>query len=133
MKSHAKINRVAMKRVFRVIAVFFLIYTGLDLTVPGVCSEESSVPGIVEVSASANPALSILSACIGPQTDLRQDQSPRTSLTDDDCFCCCTHVLPGNALAAIAAQQLKSAVSDPVSNSLLSPPLQSPFHPPRNI
>jgi hypothetical protein len=130
MKSHSKINGVARKRVFRVIAVLLLIYTGVDLTVPGVCSDEFSVFGIVDVSASVNgPAISTLAVSIGPQTDLRQDQSP---LTDDDCFCCSTHVLPGNTSATVVAQQLKPAVSDSVSNSLLSPPLQSPFHPPRN-
>jgi hypothetical protein len=131
MKSQPTISGGTRRRVFRVIAVLLLIYTGVDLTVPGVCSDEFSVPEIVDVSASVNgPAISTLAVSIGPQTDLRQDQSP---LTDDDCFCCSTHVLPGNTSATVVAHQLKSAVSDSVSNSLISPALQIPFHPPRNV
>ncbi len=133
MKSRPNINSVTRTRVFRVIAILFLVYSGLDLTVPGVCSEEFSVPGIVEALASVKgPDFLKSFACVRPQTDFPQDQSPRRSPPDDDCFCCCSHVLRGNALTIIATEQLESAGSVPISNSLLSPPLGSPFRPPRN-
>ena len=130
MKSHPKINGVTKKRVFRVLAVLFLVYTGFDLTVPGVCSEEFSVPGIVEVSTPVNGPSNSLDY-VTSHTQFPQDQPSKSLLTDDDCFCCCSHVLRGNAPTLIITERLECFVIKPFTNPLLSPPLASPFHPPR--
>ena len=133
MKSHPHTNRAIKRRPFRVIAILFLVYTGLDLTVPGVCSEEFSEPGIVAVSAVANSPASLNSLrSVDLQRDFPQDRSPWRSSQDDDCFCCCSHVLRGQVPTVIAAEELESCVSVPIHNPLLYPPLQSPFHPPRD-
>jgi hypothetical protein len=133
VESDSNINRLTKKRLFRVIAILFLVYTGLDLTVPGVCSEEFSEPGIVAVSGVANSCASLYSlSSADSQRDFPQDQSPSRSSQDDDCFCCCSHVLRGHAPAVIASEKAEHFVTLPIGTPLLSPPLASLFHPPRN-
>ena len=132
MKSSPRMNSLTKTRVLRVVAIFLLAYTGVDLTVPGVCSEEFSAPGIVEVSARVNDPSNSLDY-VTSQTEFPQDQSPKSPLTDDDCFCCCSHVLRGNAPTLVITERLECFVSTPFTNPVLSPPLGSLFHPPRNV
>lgn len=120
-------------RVFRVLAILFLVYTGLDITVPQLCCGEFSYPGIIQVSAASDlsdyaktfPAIDAAKNSSGDPTSGEQPQ-------DEDCFCCCTHVLPGRAIAVIATPELKAPFASLQKISLASPPLQSPYHPPRS-
>jgi len=111
----------------RAIAVLFLLYTGVEITVPQFCSEASGVLSISE-PASDSTNLSVIS----PTTDNSQKGLPSEQRSsDEDCFCCCAHVVSGRALAAIAISDLMPSFAVQGKIDLPSPPLQSPFHPPR--
>lgn len=134
MRSRWNMNSMMTGRVARVIAVFFLLYTGADLTVRQFCSDEFCVPRIVEASASADSRSSYtarLAVAAANTSDSRGNQPSEPPSLDEDCFCCCTHVLPGSALAVIAISEWEPALTELRNISLPSPPLRRTFHPPR--
>lgn len=63
-----------------------------------------------------------------PPQDSHSDSSPAS--TDEDCFCCCSHVLPGYVFNA-EAMPMSVRVNVLSVASLPSPPPQDTFHPPR--
>ena len=62
------------------IALLLLLWTVLDLTVPGMCGSD----GVT------------LPACADGSTLLQANhsKSAHTQVPEDDCFCCCSHVAP---------------------------------------
>lgn len=55
------------------------------------------------------------------------DQAPH----EEDCFCCCAHILPSLSLPLVGTSALKSPSALLAEDFHLSPPLLSPYHPPR--
>lgn len=127
MNSSRKKRSFMTTRMVRAIAVLFLFYTAVEITVPQFCSEASGVLSISE-AARASMILSVLS----PAADNNQKELPSEQpSSDEDCFCCCAHVVPGRAIAAIAITDLMPSFTVQRKIDLPSPPLQSPYHPPR--
>jgi hypothetical protein len=133
MKSGCDKNRIKRARVFRVLAIFFLVYTGLDITVPQLCSEEFSYQEIVQVVAASDlsdqartlPAIDAAKNSPG-------DPTPREHSQDEDCFCCCTHVLPGHVTAPVAIAELSPDIAALKKIDVASPVIRGPYHPPRS-
>ncbi len=121
----------------RVLAIFFLLYTGTDIASPQLCSEEllglSGEVQAVELtpvnngSAHSNAAVAVVTT---PENS-QKDRSSNQSAQDEDCFCCCAHVLPGMMFVTISNFDLKSPAVSVKHNSLPTPPHQSTYHPPR--
>ena len=128
MTSYKIPKKVMTVRVVRLIAILFLTYTGADLTVPEFCSEEMGIQRVRQVTASADTSAAVLVA--GP-TESRRDPPSEPTHSGEDCFCCCTHVLPGYATATAAVPDLYSAFAALRIIDVASPPLQGPYHPPR--
>lgn len=121
-------------RVIRAIAILFLVYTALDLSMPQLCCEEMGIPTIAETAASAedNSVDSTrLSDAALSANDYEESLPSERPHSDEDCFCCCAHVLPGSAVAVVAAPELTTSLAAQQDICLLSPQLQSPYHPPR--
>ncbi len=116
-------------RVVRVIAILFLVYTGADLTVPQFCSEEMGIPTFAEASASTGIRTDAPFATDASESS--QDPPSERTHSDEDCFCCCAHVLPGHATAPVAVPELKPSFRALKKINVASPTLQSPYHPPR--
>ena len=117
----------------RVIAMLFLVYTALDLTMPQLCREEMGIPTIAETTPMVEdhsveaPLLSNAAFdCEG-----YEENPPSQPHSDEDCFCCCAHVLPGSAAALVAVPELATSFALQEAIGVPSPPLQSPYHPPR--
>jgi hypothetical protein len=91
---------------YRVVAIFFLLWTLADLTVPQVCLADFDTP--------ANGA----------------GVSNGAYHQDDDCFCCCSHVMPSSF---VLIERLKPLSSVEKQNDGVVPnrPTSAPFHPPR--
>ena len=118
-------------RLFRGIAILFLLYTGAEMTAPQYCNEALSLPKSSALAFDASPSLSAKTAS---ESHSDKDQpSERTPSGDEDCFCCCAHVIPGTAVALNSAPELNVTAGDLQQSGLSSPPLQSPYHPPRSI
>lgn len=113
-------------RMVRVIAVLFLLYTGIEITVPQFCGEASEVLNISE-AARENPGLFVISPSDNNDNGLPSEKPS----ADEDCFCCCAHVVPGRAQATIAVSDLMPSFTIPRNFDLPAPFLQGPFHPPR--
>ncbi|MBA3768174.1 MAG: hypothetical protein H0W99_14585 [Acidobacteria bacterium] len=128
-------NRRRRTQFVRVIAVFFLIYTGADISLPQYfCGGEE----IANLSLRSNP----ITNDAGDVTEYsrekvlsshsNQDQQPDREVPHgEDCFCCCAHVLPGLSFANVGHSVLTSPRSLRRMGQIPSPPLQSTYHPPR--
>jgi hypothetical protein len=129
MNSRYKSCSLMPPGIVRAVAVLFLLYTGIEITVPQFCSEASSVLSIskadVEKADVENGAARVF------KSNRNQSELPSEHSSDEDCFCCCTHVVPGHALAVTAVANLTPGVAIQRTIKLPSPPLQSPYHPPR--
>jgi hypothetical protein len=111
----------------RAIAIFFLLYTGVEITVPQYCAEASGVVSISEAARDSTRRPVITATDDSNQKELPSEQP----CADEDCFCCCAHVVPGRAVCTIVVSDLMPSFGIPRKIDLPSPPLQSPYHPPR--
>lgn len=134
MKPRCDISKFSKGRLVRAVAVLFLLHTGADLVFPQLCNEEP-------VGITMNQSFSVAEDPVGdyqavaasvPRSN-ESSENPRRKdpPKDEDCFCCCSHVLPGTITAAIAVTDIPSHVTRLEYLSVLSPPLARAFHPPR--
>lgn len=128
-------NRIAKGRLVRSVAILFLIYTGLDIACPQICNEEvvsvtANEASLPDSNSAANMALSVRAS-----SDKQDQQNGPTEQKsqDEDCFCCCAHIVPGVVYVAPALSGLKSPRSVPGSTAVLTPPLFGTFRPPRFV
>ena len=132
---------VSMKqKLFRGIVLLFLIYTAVELASPQFCGERAT--GILgtrsvvlaaealpsdEASASARESVTNNSEGTLPTSPRRDNDVP----DDDDCFCCCAHVMPSplflnpETSALAIPPDLQHRISIPTAS------LRAPYHPPR--
>ena len=132
MKSGWHIGKLRKGRLVRAIALLFLFHTGVDLLFPQLCSEEpvnmavnQSVP-----REAVNDETSALVAVSMPN-DSGEDQ-PSDPPRDEDCFCCCTHVMASPGFVNPGNAELKLPTSSQQDLSVLSAPPNNPYHPPRS-
>jgi hypothetical protein len=116
-------NPLKPNRLYRGVALFFLLFTLADLACPQLCRDE-----LIEWphSAAVPPAMRA-STTTGPT-----ETPARGAGLEEDCFCCCTHVLPSLMSHAL---RLEAGLFNfaPLPGSLPSPPPQDTFHPPRLV
>ena len=129
MTSYRLPKLVMTARVVRAIAILFLLHTGADLTIPGFCAEEMGFPKFSQ-TASSTGLLPNNAFAVTP-SESRQDPPPDRPHPDEDCFCCCTHVLPGHFTAPVEVAEFTSLVAVLRLIDVASPPLKGPYHPPR--
>lgn len=125
------------------VAVLLLGFASFDLVVidmiaPQLCNDGLATMADVAPAQNAfeninqNAAIDAAICNRGslPQQDSHSDSSPAS--TDEECFCCCSHVLPG---FPVNNETLNTAprIDIPLIASLPSPPPQGTFHPPRLV
>ena len=116
--------------IFRGIAVFFLLFTVADLSTPHLCSEELEGFALPTASFTAQDATTEHSAIAMASSEHQENQSSNPESENEDCFCCCSHIIP-SVHFAVESVLLKPAISEPTISSLPTTPPQKPFHPPR--
>ncbi len=104
----------------KLVAITFLAWVLADLLVPGVCRAEA-----VSLPDGSAPAVSVTAV-----TDAGSSQQSSTP-SQEDCFCCCSHVTPSAMPAAVALETTRpewppSRVEAPEDLSF------SFYHPPRS-
>lgn len=122
-------------RVTHAVAILFLLYTGGDILLPQYfCSGEEigGLPLQITVSPSKDSKSDDTRlASVRTSDDLRpeqpQDQAPR----EEDCFCCCAHVLPGCGFTGVISYEPGQLSIASEVNSPPSPPLPNTYRPPR--
>lgn len=103
--------------------VFLLLWTLVDLACPGLCRGEALAP----LYGQSHTAGVAVSPNHGGQPGRPSSRLP----CDDDCFCCCQHIVPSSHFVFSVLEPTERTVLI----VLLSSPdqlLQLPFHPPRS-
>ena len=129
-------NNAWRRRFARAIAILFLIYTGFDLASPELCKGDALGDGggkpVIVATRDAKQIIETSNA-IERSTSPDQNQIPEQPASDEDCFCCCTHVIPGTITVSLEAADTTALSSIPEHLSIPSPPLPSEFRPPRFV
>lgn len=107
------------------LACLLLLWTAADMALPiVVCNSEAML------SLDGGPSLGLSSSSSSRQ-ESRQDSQESKYRYEDDCFCCCSHIVPTphvNLVAVLrsAPAEIRLSASDPQ----VAP--RTLFHPPRN-
>ena len=118
----------------RGLVLIFFVMTLADIASPQNCGED--VWGLLK---AASPQSSVQTpADFGPEAarisaDSQQQQpasDPDSAPADDDCICCCSHILPG-VIFHVDEPDLAPSLNEPTVTTLPTAPPQSAFHPPR--
>lgn len=126
-------NLMRPSRLRRGIAIFFLAFTFVDLTLIDIvsakpCNDELTGQATGNQASSFGVRVSEVSAI---STDSPHQQQPsQPDLEQEDCFCCCAHVIPSVSVTAPPlCSQVK--VKEASIASMPSSPPNNPYHPPR--
>jgi hypothetical protein len=116
--------------IFRAIAIYFLLFTVADLATPHLCGEElDGFPKSASIAEGAETATEH-SAISSTAADRHEDESSSPAPLSEDCFCCCSHILPG-AHFTVGNLTLQTMMSEPSISFLPTAPSNKPFRPPR--
>ena len=117
----------------RCVAILFLLYTAVDLAYPQICAEENLSVAASHVSvlsagqSNFTKSIRSFSADDGSQRNLPEDKEQ----ADEDCFCCCAHIVPGVVFVAPEVVEPKQVFAVPVESSIPQDEFEPPYHPPR--
>ena len=110
--------------IWRRIASFLLFaLAAVDMSAPGLCRSERVLTS--SFSHRLNAADASLTGPVQP------NQSKDTNTSDDDCFCCCIHIVPTPFSAIIAVFNVDSFSPRVAEQKLANGFLLLPYHPPR--
>jgi hypothetical protein len=118
------------------LAFAFFDLAVIDIIAPQICNDEFSTIAVSAPAQNASEEFDLnatVEAAIGAQSSLPQQESHSDSSpasTDEDCFCCCSHILPGFSFDYMTLNTMPR-VDIALIASLPSPPPQDTFHPPR--
>jgi len=136
MKPRVDIYNLSKGRLVRAVALLFLVHTGADLVFPQLCREEPV--GIVlnqsfTVAREEARDQESVAASVQASTERGQNSGPsrESPPRDEDCFCCCTHVMPSPLFVDPGVPHANLGKSIQSSVSVASAPLNAPDHPPR--
>jgi hypothetical protein len=127
-----------LDRLRRGIAIFLVAFAFFDMGVvdvffPQLCGDEQaprSISSPVEsTDRSTGKAADNLMAV--SNQDSQPDQDSHQSQADEDCFCCCSHIIPG-VQVDVATLNFPPRPGDPAITSLPSSSPRGVFHPPRH-
>jgi hypothetical protein len=125
-------------RLRRGIAIFLIAFAFFDMTVidmffPQLCVDEQTSQSVNSpVDATDKPTGKIAGdLTAGANHDSQPDQDSRQSSADEDCFCCCSHIIPSRHVN-VATLNSPPQPEDAAIPSLPSAPPQGAFHPPRH-
>jgi hypothetical protein len=133
MKLALNIREFRQSQLLRVIAMLFLLHSGVDMLFPQLCNDEESFGGSfnsIWLSARNDGEVGKAFAVDG-STEFPNDQRSDPQHRDEDCFCCCAHVMPSPVFASPAGAELVISTDIVARIFIPSAPPDSPYHPPR--
>jgi len=87
-------NWLRPNRVYRGIAIFFLLFTLADLTFSGFCCDEFTD---LSPSAQTQSLADTMTLVDADDSNQQGKQHSQSGAMEEDCFCCCIHILPVHA------------------------------------
>ncbi|MGH9900593.1 MAG: hypothetical protein ACRD68_02015 [Pyrinomonadaceae bacterium] len=134
MRSRFNIGSERRRRLTRAVVIFFLLHAGADLAFPQYfCREDfGGIIAAANSTDSTKPAQKEQLAASFDGSDGIPSETPSEQLPhEEDCFCCCAHVLPSADLSRIKINELNSTQPAVRSDSIPSPPVREMYRPPR--
>lgn len=132
--SSKSLNRFFSGRFARFIVILFLAYAAVDIANPQLCNDEFAPSSVLLASSferRAEEAATTIST--GNSEENGQREHPSAPHSEDDCFCCCTHVLPGLTTHPNGASDVVSPGLMLTPQSVTSAHLMALYHPPRTV
>jgi hypothetical protein len=127
-----------LRRLRRGIAIFMVAFAFFDMAVvdmffPQLCVDEQTPQFISSpIDTTDNSAGKIADNLTAVSNhDSQPDQDSHQSSTDEDCFCCCSHIIPSQHVN-VATLNFPPYPDDAALPSLPSAPPHGAFHPPRH-
>ena len=129
------------QNVFRGIVLLFLIHTAAELAFPQYCRELPRSflgSGSVAVAVERAPAETISPSISGFLTQKAESTLPGVPSNDsempkdEDCFCCCAHVMPSPLFVDPETARLVLLFDMPAPASIPTGSVHTPYHPPRS-
>lgn len=136
MSSSWNIGKFGQGRLVRIIALLFLIHAGADLVFPQLCSEEPlGLTMSQSFAATDDRNIGYLAASARFTSSNESGENPRReeSPREEDCFCCCTHVMPSLLFVDTSVADAKLGKNIQPNVAIISVPLNTPDHPPRFV
>lgn len=134
MKSGWNIGKLRKGRLLRVGAILLLLHAGVDLAFPELCTEEPFGAGLtqsLELSSRAKSNEPSPAVALAVSSESKDEQRSDPQRLDEDCFCCCTHVMPSPLFVAPRNAEVGLSNSRHQDTSIPSAPPYRPYHPPR--
>jgi hypothetical protein len=131
-------NLMRLRRLRRGIAILMVAFAVFDMAVidmffPQLCVEEQTSQSINNpvdaIDKSTEKIADNLMAV--SNRDSQPDQDSHQSSTDEDCFCCCSHIIPGQHVN-VATLNFPPPPDDAALSPLPFAPPQGTYHPPRH-
>ena len=129
------------QKLFRGIVLLFLIHAAAELAFPQFCGEMTSSffgSGSVAVAGEHIPTGSASRSISGgviqkaestlPGVPNKDSELPK----DEDCFCCCAHVMPSPLFVDPETAQLVLLFDSQAPASIPTGSVHTPYHPPRS-
>ena len=132
MKFALNIRDFRRSQLLRVIAMLFLLHSGVDMLFPQLCNEEGLFGGSFSsrLPSSTNDEVGKAFA-VNNSSEFPNDQRSDPQHRDEDCFCCCTHVMPSPVFASPGNAELVISRNTVHRIFIPSAPSDTPYHPPR--
>lgn len=107
------------RKVRKTVAIVLLLWTAIDIAVPNLCaSDRALIPDAQLIMTSAQPSAS-------------HDSPGSRFISDDDCFCCCSHIVPTSHFVMATSLQVAPAEAEVACSRTDGLPT-SLYHPPRS-
>lgn len=122
-------------RFARFVVILFLVYAGVDIANPQLCDEEFAPNPILLAANVEDPSPArFVQRFEGAFEQPEQSEQPsERGHTDEDCFCCCTHVLPALTTHPNGASDAVSKEHTLMPQSVSTAHLNALYHPPRTV
>lgn len=136
---HRLVKNVRWRQVVTLLLLGIALFdlTVVDIISPQLCEDGSgAIAGVIPVGPTENAIGKAdqnapVKVTVTDQDSLpQQDASPASA--EDDCFCCCSHVLPRCRINHVTLNRMPR-IDTALIDTLPSPPPQDTFHPPRLV
>ena len=120
-------------QLLRAVAMLFLVQAGAELLFPELCQEEGTMSrSVIAAHVSKDKVALAFVVAVSSSPESRDNQIPDHENRDEDCFCCCTHVMPSPVFDPPENLVLKTQDGSPENVFIPTAPTRSPYHPPRS-
>lgn len=120
------------QKLLKGIVLLLLTYTGAELAFPEFCREGSLSVVVAQGAETASRGDSVDAVVLDVESSAPGiPNEDRQKPNDEDCFCCCAHVMPSPLFVdPVVAEQVSLAYT-PAAVSIPTGSLHAPYHPPR--